>query len=348
MSTNPADVEKPSPDRNVLVVKNLSIVGRGKNGQVALVDQVSFSLRAGETIGVVGESGSGKTMTALAMMRLLPPNVSISAGQILVESEGAVVDLVSASTRTMRKIRGKVLAMIFQDPMTSLNPVLRVGRQILDSLRAHQPKRMSGAREAVLNLMSRVNIPVPAERVRSFPHQFSGGMRQRIMIAMGVANSPSLLIADEPTTALDVTVQAQILALLREITSSSRTATVLITHNLGIVAQQCSRVIVMYVGRIVEEGPVSEIFQRPQHPYTYLLLRAMPRLDSRRGEYLANIPGTPPSPATRLTGCRFFDRCPYRIERCQREEPPLTQVGAGHSARCWVMMENSGSMTQPR
>ncbi len=337
---------KSLPDRDVLVVKDLKVVRRGKSNRVALVDQVSFSLRAGETIGIVGESGSGKTMTALAIMRLLPQNVAIASGQVLVESDATVIDLATASTRTMRKIRGKVLAMIFQDPMTSLNPVMRVGRQILDALRAHQSKRLLDTRDAILNLMRRVNIPAPAERIRSFPHQFSGGMRQRIMIAMGIANSPALLIADEPTTALDVTVQAQILALLREITSSSRTATILITHNLGVVAQQCSRVIVMYVGRIVEEGPVNEIFRAPQHPYTHLLLRAMPRLDAPRGEYLANIPGTPPSPAQQLMGCRFFERCPYRLGRCEQEEPPLLQVGAGHSARCWVMMANAGQPIQ--
>jgi oligopeptide/dipeptide ABC transporter ATP-binding protein len=286
-------------------------------------------------VGIVGESGSGKTMTALSLLRLVPEPGKVS-GRILYGEK----DVLEMTDEEIREFRGNDVAMIFQDPMTSLNPVLRVGFQVEEAMAAHSRFTRQQARDRVVPMLERVRIPAAKDRVRDFPHQFSGGMRQRAMIAMGVSNEPSLLIADEPTTALDVTVQASIIELLRDLSRELRAAVILITHNMALVASLCNRVIVMYGGQIVEEGPTRAIFKNPQHPYTWSLLRSMPRVDEVGKERLISIKGVPPDLARPPAGCKFHPRCPFRVERCFTEEPPLGEVDLGQSARCWVLMKN--------
>ena len=300
------------------------------------VDGISFDVERGETVGIVGESGSGKTMTALSLLRLVPDPGKITSGKILFKDR----DVVHMSDDEIREFRGGDVAMIFQDPMTCLNPVLKVGFQIEEAMAAHQRFTRKQAHDRVVPMMQRVRIPAAAERVRDFPHQFSGGMRQRVMIAMGLSNEPSLLIADEPTTALDVTVQASIIELLRDLNRELGAAVILITHNLAVVASLCQRVIVMYAGRIVEEGPTRSIFKNPQHPYTWSLLRSIPRADLRSHEKLVSISGLPPDLSNPPPGCKFHPRCRFRIDRCLTEEPSLDDVGGDQSARCWVLMKN--------
>ncbi|MBO0704525.1 MAG: ABC transporter ATP-binding protein, partial [Candidatus Dormibacteraeota bacterium] len=275
---------------------------------VHAVDGVSFEIARGETVGIVGESGSGKSMTALSVLRLVPEPGRITGGEIWFGPPGGERNVLEMSGDEIRDLRGQEVAMIFQDPMTSLNPVLRVGRQIEEAMKAHRRFTPEQARDRVRALLDRVKIPAAGERAREYPHQFSGGMRQRAMIAMGLSNDPSLLIADEPTTALDVTVQAQIIELLRELNREQGMAIVLITHNLAVVASLCTRIVVMYAGRIVEEGPTRAIFQRPQHPYTWSLLRSIPRLDERRQEKLRSISGLPPDMSSLPEGCTFHPR----------------------------------------
>ncbi len=241
----------------------------------------------------------------------------------------------------IREFRGNDVAMIFQDPMTSLNPVLRVGFQIEEAMDAHQRFTRKEARERVVPMLKKVRIPDAEQRTRDYPHQFSGGMRQRGMIAMALSNEPSLLIADEPTTALDVTVQAQIIELLKDLNRELRAAIILITHNMAVVASLCSRVLVMYAGRIVESGPTRQIFKSPQHPYTWALLRSIPRVDEKKHERLLNISGLPPDLTNPPPGCKFHPRCPFRVDRCIHEEPPLEEVDPGQHARCWVLMKNA-------
>lgn len=328
----------------VLTLRDVSIVHIGESGATPILDRVSFTLNAGETVGVVGESGSGKTMTALAIMGLLPKSMHLDGGEILFRvPSGEVVDLAKADRATLRALRGDRVAMIFQDPMTSLNPLMRVGRQIGETIAAHRRTAGARLREIVLDLLRKVRIPAPERRVDDYPHQFSGGMRQRIMLSIGIANAPALLIADEPTTALDVTVQAQVLGLVRELTAGGGTTTMLITHNLGIVAQLCSRVVVMYLGRVIEEGPVEALFAAPRHPYTHMLLRATPRLDAPTDEPLANIPGAPPPMAKAPPGCKFADRCPRRMPVCDESEPALEATGASSLVRCWAPMDTVSS-----
>jgi oligopeptide/dipeptide ABC transporter ATP-binding protein len=305
------------------------------SGTVKAVDGISFDVDRGEIVGVVGESGSGKTMTALSVLRLVPEPGKIT-GRILFGEK----DVLQMADDEIREFRGNDVAMIFQDPMTSLNPVLRVGFQIEEAMDAHSRFTKQQARDRVVPMLQRVRIPAAKDRVRDFPFQFSGGMRQRAMIAMGVSNEPSLLIADEPTTALDVTVQASIIELLRDISRELRAAVILITHNMALVASLCNRVIVMYAGRIVEEGPTRAIFKNPQHPYTWSLLRSMPRVDEVGKERLISIKGTPPDLAKLPTGCKFHPRCRFRIDKCVTEEPTLDEVGPGQQARCWVLMKN--------
>jgi oligopeptide/dipeptide ABC transporter ATP-binding protein len=297
---------------------------------------VSFDVERGEIVGIVGESGSGKTMTALSILRLIPDPGRITSGRILYDDK----DVVQMSDEEIREFRGKDVAMIFQDPMTSLNPVLRVGFQIEEAMAAHERFTRQQARDRVVPMLQRVRIPAAAERARDYPHQFSGGMRQRAMIAMGISNEPSLLIADEPTTALDVTVQASIIELLRDLSRELRASVVLITHNMALIASLCQRVIVMYAGRIVEEGPTRSIFKNPQHPYTWSLLRSIPRVDEQTHEKLISIRGMPPDLSKPPPGCKFHPRCRFRVDRCLTEEPPLLEVGPGQQARCWVMMKN--------
>jgi oligopeptide transport system ATP-binding protein len=321
----------------VLQVKDLHTQFFTDDGVVKAVNGVSFDLHAGETLGIVGESGCGKSVTALSILRLVQEPGRVVGGQILFRGQ----DLLKLSNEEIREIRGKDIAMIFQDPLSSLNPVLKVGFQVEEALQAHQKIQEKDALKRTVALLEQVRIPSAATRVKDYPHQFSGGMRQRVMIAMGLANKPSILIADEPTTALDVTVQAQILELLRDLNRELKTAIIMITHNMGVVAGLCTRVIVMYAGQIVEEGPVHEIFKRPQHPYTWSLLRSIPRLDADRQERLQTIEGLPPDLIKPPAGCKFHPRCQFKVARCLTEDPPLMEVGPGQRAACWVTMDRA-------
>jgi oligopeptide transport system ATP-binding protein len=299
---------------------------------VKAVDDVSFELHAGETLGIVGESGSGKSVTALSVMRLVPPPGRIVKGEVRLKDR----DLMGLTEAEMQEVRGVSIAMIFQDPMTSLNPVFRVGWQVAEPLLVHKGKDGTKALREAESMLGKVGIPNPKERSRDYPHQFSGGMRQRAMIAMGLTTMPSVLIADEPTTALDVTIQAQILELLRNVNREFGTATILISHNLGVVAGMCQRILVMYAGRIVESGPTADVFAHPKHPYTWALLKSIPRLDSDSHQPLRPIEGIPPDLIDLPGGCAFHPRCPFRIERCAQDRPSLERVGETQMAACWV------------
>jgi oligopeptide transport system ATP-binding protein len=302
-----------------------------KAGVVRAVDGVSFHIDTGETLGIVGESGSGKSMTALSIMRLLPSSGRITSGAIRFKGR----DMTGLSEDEMEDIRGTEIAMIFQDPMSSLNPVYRTGWQVGEPLQIHRGVDARASIAAATALFRKVGIPDAEKRVAQYPHVFSGGMSQRAMIAMGLTTSPSLLIADEPTTALDVTIQAQILELLRNLNRDSGMATILITHNLGVVAGICDRVIVMYAGRVVEQGRTEDVFAHPEHPYTWSLLRSIPRLDADEREPLKPIEGLPPDMMRLPSGCKFGPRCPFAIKRCAEEEPELLLV-RDQLARCWV------------
>jgi oligopeptide/dipeptide ABC transporter ATP-binding protein len=302
------------------------------------VDEVSFSMEAGETLGIVGESGSGKTTLALSLLRLLPTAARFVAGEV--RFEGA--DLLTKSDREMRAIRGKRIAMILQDPMASLNPLFTVGDQVAEPLRVHEAASRKSAWARARELLRSVKIPAPEARVREYPHQMSGGMRQRIVGAIGISCEPRLLIADEPTTSLDLTIQAQYLNLLRELQRAHGLALIFITHNLGIVAKMCDRVAVMYAGRMVESGPVKTIFDRPAHPYTRALLESIPRMSDSR-QRLTAIDGQPPDLARLPSGCSFAPRCPDAIDRCRAEAPPESLVSHAHTARCWVAASHQTS-----
>ena len=316
----------------VLEVRDLTTHFKTPEGVVKAVDGVSFELHAGETLGIVGESGSGKSVTALSVMRLVPRPGKIVKGEVRLKNR----DLVTLTEAEMEEVRGVSIAMIFQDPMTSLNPVFRVGWQVAEPLFLHQEKNKGRAMAEAEKMLGRVGIPHPKERARDFPHQFSGGMRQRAMIAMGLTTMPSVLIADEPTTALDVTIQAQILELLRNVNREFGTATILITHNLGVVAGMCQRVAVMYAGKIVESGPTTDVFAHPKHPYTWALLKSIPRLDADRREPLHPIEGIPPDLIDLPSGCAFHPRCAFKIDRCKKDTPFLARVGETQMAACWV------------
>jgi oligopeptide/dipeptide ABC transporter ATP-binding protein len=318
---------------HLLEVKNLKTQFPTRAGLVRAVNDVSFYLDPGELLGLVGESGCGKSITALSVMRLISLPGKIVAGEIVFDGK----NLLKLSDAEMRAIRGDDIAMIFQDPMTSLNPVYTVGEQIAEALRLHRKLSRKAAREAAIAAMREVSIPDPARRVNDYPHQLSGGMRQRIMIAMALACDPKLLIADEPTTALDVTIQAQILELLDHLRKTRELAVLLITHDLGVVAEVADRVAVMYTGRVVEESPVEELFAHPKHPYTEGLLRSVPKLSDRELEKksrLSTIEGTVPSPTNLPPGCHFAPRCPYRLPRCTEEDIPLYELGGGIQVRC--------------
>jgi len=321
----------------LLEVRDLHTQFFTDDGIVRAVDGISFDLHEGEALGIVGESGSGKSMTALSIMGLVPEPGRVTKGEIRFRGH----DLLRMRPEEVREIRGRDVAMIFQDPLSSLNPVLKNGFQIEEAMLAHRhlSRKQTGVR--AVELLRKVRVPAAAERARDYPHQLSGGMRQRTMIAMGLANEPAILIADEPTTALDVTVQAQILELLRDLNQELNAAIIMITHNLGVVAGLCSRVAVMYAGEIVEEGAVDDIFDRPQHPYTWALLRSVPRVDAMRHERLRSIEGLPPDMISPPTGCRFHPRCPFRVDRCFRAEPPLEEVAPGHRSACWVTMDRA-------
>jgi len=322
--------------QTLLQVEDLHTQFFTRRGLVRAVDGVSLHIDAGETLGVVGESGCGKTMTALSILRLVPDPGKIVSGRILFRGK----DVMKMSDEDIEDFRGNDVSMIFQDPMTSLNPVTQIGAQIEEAMTAHKRFSPQEAKVRVIQLLKRVRVPAAERRVSDYPHQFSGGMRQRAMIAMGLANEPSLLIADEPTTALDVTVQAQIIELMKQLNRELGTAMMLITHNMALVASLCQRVIVMYAGRVVEEGPVEQIFKSPQHPYTWSLLRSVPRVDELRKDRLVSIKGLPPDLSNAPPGCKFHPRCPFVIDRCKREEPGLAEVALNQVARCWVLMRN--------
>jgi oligopeptide/dipeptide ABC transporter ATP-binding protein len=310
-------------------------------GTVRAVDGVSFSVREGETLGLVGESGSGKSMTCLSIVRLVPrPAARILAGQVLLDGE----DLLVKSETEMQRIRGRLVAMILQDPMSSLNPVFSIGMQMREPLASYHGLRGRALAERAAALLASVRIPSPVERLRAFPHQLSGGMRQRVVGAMAIAGPPRLLIADEPTTSLDLTIQAQYLNLLKELQEEHRLAMVFVTHNLGIVARMCDKVAVMYAGRIVELGPVRRIFTAPAHPYTRALLESVPRLGARTDRLVA-IDGQPPDLARLPAGCAFAPRCPRAMDRCRTDAPPEIPLGEGHSARCWLALDVLDSRT---
>lgn len=316
----------------ILEVNDLRTYFYTRDGVVRSVDGVSFSISEGETLAIVGESGCGKSVTSLSILRLIasPPGKIVS-GSIRFHGE----DLLGFSDEQMRDIRGDKISMIFQEPMTSLNPVLTIGRQIGEVLELHRQCTKEEVRTRILELLKMVNIPEPESRIDEYPHQLSGGMRQRIMIAMALACDPEILIADEPTTALDVTIQAQILNLMRELRDRTRAAIILITHDLGVVAEMAQRVVVMYAGRKVEEANVMDLFENPMHPYTLGLLNSMPRLDDAASKRLVEIPGMVPSMRTEIIGCAFAPRCSSATERCSQESPVLKDYGDQHWVACW-------------
>ncbi len=301
-----------------------------EDGIVQAVDDLSLSVAAGEVLGVVGESGSGKTVSMMAVMRLIRDPNAIISGQVLFRGR----DLMGLSKKAIRSVRGGEIAMIFQDPMTALTPVYTVGWQIEEQIRAHQRMSRARARARSIELLEEVGIPNAARRVDEYPHQFSGGMRQRVMIAMALSCNPPLLIADEPTTALDVTIQAQILELMKRLQRDHGSAIVLITHDMGVVGELAERIVVMYAGRVVEEAPKTRLFRDPQHPYTWGLLGSMPRIDRPRQRRLVAIPGAPPSPLEHVEGCRFAPRCPHRFGRCATRPELRERAAAGHLDAC--------------
>jgi oligopeptide/dipeptide ABC transporter ATP-binding protein len=319
----------------LLELDNLHTYFYTDTGVARSVDGVSFQVGAGETVGVVGESGCGKSVTALSILRLIRPPGRIEPGSSI-RFEGR--DLLTLGEREMQQVRGNRIAMVFQEPMTALNPVFTVGDQIAEVARIHAGMSKRDAWQKAIEMLRLVGIPAPEQRADEYPHQMSGGMRQRVVIAMALVMNPALIIADEPTTALDVTIQAQILELMAELTKRLGTSILLITHDLGVVAENCARVIVMYAGEVVEEAPTAELFAHPHHPYTEGLLGAMPRVGGE-AERLSTIPGTVPPPTAWPDGCRFRDRCPYSWERCEREHPPLYQIDATHTSRCHLAVE---------
>jgi peptide/nickel transport system ATP-binding protein len=326
---------RPTSSDHLLEVQDLKVSFHTEDGVVQAVDGVTFSVDAGEVVAIVGESGSGKSVTAMTLMGLTRGPNSRFEGRALFDGH----DVVGATDDELRRIRGAGIAMVFQDPMSSLNPVYRVGRQIAEQIRIHEPKTSKGqALDRSVELMERVGIPRARDRARSYPHEFSGGMRQRVMIAMALSNSPKLLIADEPTTALDVTIQAQILDELRQLRTETGAGIILVTHDLGVVADIADRIVVMYAGRVVEQGTLDEIFYDPQHPYTWGLLGSITRVDRDRSQRLPAIPGLPPSLLRPPEGCHFRPRCPHAFDRC-REVPELAArapEAPGHLDRCWL------------
>jgi oligopeptide/dipeptide ABC transporter ATP-binding protein len=300
-------------------------------GEFSPVDGVSFSVEAGRTLGIVGESGCGKSVTSLSIMGLLPKGQGrISAGSVVFEGR----DLATLKPEEMRSLRGNRMAMIFQEPMTSLNPAFTIGQQLIEGIRCHQTVTAEQAREHAIEMLRLVRIPSPEQRIDEYPHKLSGGMRQRVMIAMALSCRPKLLIADEPTTALDVTIQAQVLDLMRSLREETGTAIVLITHDLGVIAELADDVVVMYAGRVVERAPVAQLFAMPQHPYTIGLLGSIPKMHGEQ-DRLNAIEGQVPTPMSQTSGCRFAPRCPFAVAQCKEDMPLLREVAAGHEAACW-------------
>jgi peptide/nickel transport system ATP-binding protein len=315
----------------LLEVEDLRTYFATDAGEFRAVDGVSFKVEAGETLGIVGESGCGKSVTSLSVMGLLPPRISrVAGGSIRFKGD----DLLALDESAKRDLRGNRLAMIFQEPMTSLNPAFTIGDQIIEGLIRHKKMRRDDARQAAISVLRQVRMPAPEKRIDDYPHQLSGGMRQRVMIAIALACGPELLIADEPTTALDVTVQAQILDLLRDLQRDTGAAVLLISHDLGVIAEMANHVAVMYAGRIVEQGPVEALFDTPQHPYTIGLLGSIPRLDQEQ-DRLSVIEGTVPDPVRPPPGCRFEPRCPFADHQCRSAQPDLRNVAPEHAVACW-------------
>ena len=322
----------------ILQVENLTTSFLTSNGEVQAVRGVSFSVGKGEILGIVGESGSGKSVTSMSILRLLADTARIKDGSILFDGE----DLTKVSKKKLREIRGNKISMIFQDPMSSLNPLIPVGKQVSEMIKIHHPKMGKEERKAqVMELFAKVRIPEPEKRYHSFPHEFSGGMRQRVMIAMALANKPELLIADEPTTALDVTIQDQILRQLRELDKEYGASIIFITHDLGVVAELCDRVLVMYGGLIMEEARIEDIFERPGHPYTMGLLHSIPDVEQEKSERLEPIPGSPPDMTNPPAGCPFAPRCSYARKVCAGSLPDFVEVGEGHRTRCFLQYEDA-------
>ncbi|MGG1514886.1 ABC transporter ATP-binding protein [Paenibacillus oryzisoli] len=334
-----------STNNNLLEVKDLRVSFRTYAGEVQAVRGVSFSLKKGEVLAIVGESGCGKSVTAQTLMRLVPtPPSYIKSGSIIFDGK---VDITKLSNRQMEKIRGSEMGMIFQDPMTSLNPTMKIGDQITEGLMKHQGLSKKVAREKAIEILKLVGINSPEGRIHQYPHELSGGMRQRVMIAIALACSPKLLIADEPTTALDVTIQAQIIELMKSISEKTESSIIIITHDLGVVAEMAQRVVVMYAGKIIEQGTVDEIFYEPQHPYTWGLLRSVPRLDTNSDEELVPIPGTPPDLFAPPKGCAFAARCPYAMNHCLEEDPEHTIISETHTAACWLQHPDAPKVERP-
>lgn len=320
--------------KRILNVENLRVSFHTYAGEVKAVRDVDFYLNEGETLAFVGESGCGKTVTAKALMRLLKvPPAEIKADSVI-DFKGE--DVLAMDNKRLRKLRGEDIGMIFQDSMTSLNPTMTCGKQIVESLKIHTDMSGEECKEYAINMLKAVEIPNPEERYHQYPHELSGGMRQRVMIAIALACRPAIMIADEPTTALDVTIQAQIMSLLRELKEENNTAIILVTHDLGVVANFADRIQVMYAGKVVETGTTRDIFKNPQHPYTWALLRSIPRIDSEGKEELYSLKGTPPDLILPLVGCPFTDRCDYAMQICREAHPPKTDFGGGHCANCWL------------
>ncbi|HEU4962307.1 MAG TPA: ABC transporter ATP-binding protein [Bacilli bacterium] len=331
---------------NILEVKDLKVSFHTYAGEVQAVRGVTFNLKKGECLAIVGESGCGKSVTSQAIMRLIatPPGEIKAGSQIMFDGKTEITKL---SDREMESIRGSEMGMIFQDPMTSLNPTMKVGTQISEGLIKHQGLSRQAARERAIEMLRLVGIPNPEARIDQYPHQFSGGMRQRVMIAIALACNPKLLIADEPTTALDVTIQAQILDLMRDLQEKTGASIILITHDLGVVADVAQRVVVMYAGKVIEQGLIDDVFYNPQHPYTWGLLRSVPRLDSSKEQDLIPIDGTPPDLIAPPKGCAFAARCPYAMEVCLEQDPDTTKIDQNHSAACWLLHPNAPKVERP-
>ncbi|GAA4857937.1 ABC transporter ATP-binding protein [Paenibacillus vulneris] len=331
--------------QNILEVKDLKVSFRTYAGEVQAVRGVSFELKKGEVLAIVGESGCGKSVTAQTIMRLIPsPPSVIKGGSILFDGK---TEVTLCTDKEMEKIRGSEMGMIFQDPMTSLNPTMTIGKQITEGLIKHHNISKDEANKKAVEILKMVGISNPEGRIYQYPHEFSGGMRQRVMIAIALACSPKLLIADEPTTALDVTIQAQIIDLMKTLSEKTEASIIVITHDLGVVAEMAQRVIVMYAGKVVEQGTVDELFYNPQHPYTWGLLRSVPRLDQDADSELIPIPGTPPDLFAPPKGCAFAARCPYAMKACLEIDPEHTKLTDTHSAACWLLHPDAPKVERP-
>lgn len=325
-------------NKQLLEIENLSVSFRSKNRELHAVRGVSFSIEEGEIVGIVGESGSGKSVTMKAVLGILPENAIMRSDKLSLRGK----ELTAFSEERYRQVRGTEMTMIFQDPMTALNPLVRIGKQIEEVILRHRRCTKAEAKARVLELLTQVGISMPEKRIEQYPHEFSGGMRQRVLIAMALACEPKLLIADEPTTALDVTIQAQILELLQQLKTQYNMSIALITHDMGVVASMCSRIVILYGGLVMERGTVEEIFYNPKHPYTKALLRAIPTIDLAQGERLQSIPGLPPSTANPPNGCPFAQRCEFAFERCTQDTPHFVQHSDTHESACFLNEQQGG------